>query len=348
MKLRSLLLILLVCILGVGAHATIMTHQYGSKTNKWPMDILALANKPAVVAYSLNRALSHSYTGKLFQAVRASDSTTLDIGMINGIVDHAAYDTFCTSTTCFMSKLYDQGPSHLDFIANTGFGATGSSALVRRIVLTNGKIVFNAEKELNGTLDGPQRPAVGYSTGTRNGDPNNGGMPGTPVTGASVPVTEYWTINGTFSVNNCCFDFGEGESTYSDNGNGHMFALGLGGNPNPLQSIDIENGGLFLSGTGYAGATIENGIAKTDGATVWTGKTGHAQTGALITWNNNVALPGDHTPLLLEGGIAMMQGGDGSNASPGAFYEGYIVASQTADAIDNAIQASSVSFYGPP
>ncbi|WP_260853919.1 arabinofuranosidase catalytic domain-containing protein [Paraburkholderia sp. BCC1886] len=48
-----------------------------------------------------------------------------------------------------------------------------------------------------------------------------------------------------------------------------------------------------------------------------------------------------------QGGLSLGEGGDGS-AAPIQFYEGAIIAKSTANATDDAIQASIASFYGPP
>jgi len=58
----------------------------------------------------MTRALYSAYNGKLFQARRASDGKTQDIGVTaaGGSVDMATLNTFCSETTCSVSLLYDQ------------------------------------------------------------------------------------------------------------------------------------------------------------------------------------------------------------------------------------------------
>lgn len=61
----------------------------------------------ASVAYSL-RLLSSSYSGYAVKIRRASDSTTLNVGFLNGVVDSASIITFCTGTNGFVDTWYDQ------------------------------------------------------------------------------------------------------------------------------------------------------------------------------------------------------------------------------------------------
>ena len=79
-------------------------------TSTGPCDIYAAASNKCVAAHSTVRALFGSYSGPLYQVKRASDSTTKDIGVpaTGGFADTSAQDTFCTGTTCTITKVYDQ------------------------------------------------------------------------------------------------------------------------------------------------------------------------------------------------------------------------------------------------
>src|SRR5215469_7037211 len=75
-----------------------------------PCDIYAAANTPCVAAHSTTRALFASYSGRLYQVERLSDSATLDIGTLaaGGYANAAAQDSFCSGTTCVITEIYDQ------------------------------------------------------------------------------------------------------------------------------------------------------------------------------------------------------------------------------------------------
>ncbi len=84
-----------------------------------------------VAAHSLTRALFAAYDGNLFQVRRASDSKTQDIGVASkgGPVDLSALSTFCSGTTCSVSKLYDQAGNAQRPVAGHGGQSAGHSIL---------------------------------------------------------------------------------------------------------------------------------------------------------------------------------------------------------------------------
>jgi hypothetical protein len=61
-------------------------------------------------AHSIGRRLLASYTGPLFRVRRGSDSTETDINAdpITGAADIAALQTFCSGTTGWLRRIYDQ------------------------------------------------------------------------------------------------------------------------------------------------------------------------------------------------------------------------------------------------
>ena len=75
-----------------------------------PCDIFNREGTPCVAAHSLVRALYSSYAGRIYQVIRASDNSTLDITVLSpgGVANAAAQDKFCTATTCFVHRIYDQ------------------------------------------------------------------------------------------------------------------------------------------------------------------------------------------------------------------------------------------------
>jgi hypothetical protein len=92
------------------------------------------------------------------------------------------------------------------------------------------------------------------------------------------------------------------------------------------------------------------GLAKTDGKSTFALKYGNASSGTLSTaWNGSLPTnknPSSYIPLQQQGGLSLGEGGDGSAMGTGAFSEGVVIAAQTTDVTDSAIQANLVSVYG--
>jgi len=80
----------------------------GGATYVGPCDAIGADCSSPGALYSVTHGMTAAYSGSLFQLIRASDSTTMDIGMVNHVVNLAAVATFCNLTYCNYSKLYDQ------------------------------------------------------------------------------------------------------------------------------------------------------------------------------------------------------------------------------------------------
>ena len=63
-----------------------------------------------LVAYSL-RLLNDDYTGDAITVRRASDNATQGIGFVDGVLDVASLETFCSGTDGFVTTWYDQNGS---------------------------------------------------------------------------------------------------------------------------------------------------------------------------------------------------------------------------------------------
>ncbi|HTQ04024.1 MAG TPA: arabinofuranosidase catalytic domain-containing protein [Polyangiaceae bacterium] len=323
-----------------------------------PGDIAAQAGTPFVAAHSVTRALFAAYSGKLFLARRASDGKTEDIGTAGtgGFVDLNALTTFCSGTTCTVARLYDQTGNGNDLWQDTATSqpSVGSWS----------------------AADGNAYPIVvskGYQW-LRNRNQTKK-IP----TGAS-PQTEYFVVHGDYAgrasgTNGCCYDYGNMENHIGDDGPGTMSALYFGdatdwtrgaGN-GPWVMLDMENG-VFAGGGSiailnagqasvnssdpslkYASPNIVVGLAKTDGTKNFELKYGNASSGALtVAWNGSLPTnsnPTSYIPLHQQGGISLGEGGDGSAMGTGAFSEGAVMASETTDATDDAIQTNLTSVY---
>src|ERR1700722_5198997 len=94
-----------------------------------PCDIYASGGTPCEAAYSTTRALFESYNGPLYQVQRASDSTFLNVGLAStgGVVNVAPENSFCASTTCTITELYDQSPNANNMGISPGPSCSGCS-----------------------------------------------------------------------------------------------------------------------------------------------------------------------------------------------------------------------------
>jgi non-reducing end alpha-L-arabinofuranosidase len=329
-----------------------------TQTGTLPGDIAAAAGTPMVAAHSATRAMFAAYNGKLFQVRRPTDTTTQDINTVaaGGLVDLTALNAFCSGTTCTVTKLYDQ----------TGNGNDMSQGAAANQPTIGFWTASNATKY-------PMIVSKGYQWLR-----NRTAVKKIPT--GSNPQTEYFVVHGdnagrATGTNGCCYDYGNMETHITDDGPGTMTALYFGdatdwtrgaGN-GPWVMLDMENGvfagggpiSILNSGTSsvnpsdpslkYAAPNIVTGLAKTDGKKTFEIKYGNASTGPLsVAWNGSLPTntnPTSYIPLQQQGGISLGEGGDGSAMGTGAFSEGAIIAAQTTDATDTAIQTNLTTIY---
>ncbi|HVV53110.1 MAG TPA: arabinofuranosidase catalytic domain-containing protein, partial [Polyangia bacterium] len=328
------------------------------QTGTPPGDIAMAAGTPMVAAHSLTRAMYAAYSGKLFQVQRKSDNKTQDISpaTTGGLVDLNTLNTFCSGTTCTVARLYDQAGNGNDMWQT----AVASQPTVGFWTAGNGTKY-------------PMAVSAGYQW------LRNRNMTKKIPTGSN-PQTEYFVVHGAYAgraagTNGCCYDYGNMENHIGDDGPGTMTAMYFGnatdwtrgaGN-GPWVMLDMENG-VFAGGgsiailnagnasvnandpsLSYPGLNIVTGLAKTDGKMNFEIKYGNASTGGLsIAWNGSLPTnknPTSYIPLQQQGGISLGEGGDGSAMGTGAFSEGCIIAAQTSDATDDAIQANLTTLY---
>ncbi|KAI1329070.1 alpha-L-arabinofuranosidase B [Xylariaceae sp. FL0255] len=310
-----------------------------------PCDIYASGGTPCVAAHSTTRALYAAYDGPLYQVYRDSDDTTMDIYPVSagGVANAAAQNTFCANTYCVVYKIYDQSgkANHLTG-APPGGAATGAGP--------GGTDLHADAASAPVTLAGAAaygvyiQPGEGYRIDSTNGVP----------TGDSAQ-TIYAIFDGTHYNNQCCFDYGNAETSNDDTGAGHMEAIyfgscsfwGSGSGSGPWVMADLENG-LFsgeAAGKNTANPTIDyrfvTAMVKGE-PNNWAILEGNAQSGSLTTAFSGVR-PSGYNPMHLEGSIILGIGGDNSDSAEGTFYEGAIVAGFTSSTIDAEIQANIVA-----
>jgi len=303
-----------------------------------PCDIYGGAGTQCVAAYSSVRALYSSYGGPLYQVTRASDNATLDIGVLTagGYANAAAQDSFCSGTSCTITRIYDQSPEHNDLTV-AGAGAAGPANVPAQ---ANALPVTVGSHAVYGIY---LPPDVGYRNTTGAGVATNG-----------QPETMYEVASGTNVNNGCCSDFGNVEKTETDTGASHMDAINLAllNDPGstgqgPWVEADLENG-VFEGQTAVNNANAGNpskfvtALLKNNGQTNFALKGGNSQSGTLSTWYSG-ALPNGYSPMHQEGSIVLGTGGDNSNRGTQSFFEGVMTAGYSTDASDDSVQANIVA-----
>jgi non-reducing end alpha-L-arabinofuranosidase len=341
-------------------------------TDGLPGDVAKAAGTPFVAAHAMTRALFASYKGPLFKALRDSDKEEKDIGFVasTGLVDMTALNSFCSGTTCKVTTLYDQSGNGNDMWR----GDVETNA-----PMDNGeapKLCDLMAIEYMSLSDGSKLP-IAVETGAmwkskaqclRNRDKTKN-MP----TGAT-PQTTYAIFHAKYLNNNCCFNYGNTGKRIHYTGPGTLSALNFskiefwskGTGSGPWVMVDWEQGvyagNIAKCGSGAATTadcttTGENPnpsitfdvvttLFKHDGTKHWAMKAGNAKAGTLAVSADLPTLPKGYSPLKQEGGLGLGEGGAGDSNGTGGFSEGAVMAAETADAVDNAIQKSIVSVYG--
>ncbi len=319
-----------------GSLIAVSTSAHGATPT--PCDIYGSAGTSCVAAYSSVRALYATYNGSLYQVTRASDNTAYDVALLvaGGYANAAGQDSFCSGTTCTITKIYDQSPQHNDLTIEPA-GVQGPANVG---AIANALPVTVAGHAAYGIY---LPPGTGYRRASTSGIAKNG-----------QPESMYEVASGTNVNNGCCTDFGNVESTETDTGASHMDALNLAllnapgsAGHGPWVEADLENG-VFQGGTAVNTSNTGNAskfvtaLLKNNGQTTFALKGGNSQTGALSTWYSG-NLPTGYSPMHQEGSIVLGTGGDNSNRGTQSFYEGVMTAGYSTDAADNSVQTNIVS-----
>ena len=316
-------------------------------------DIYAAGGTPCEAAYSTTRALFETYDGPLYQVQRASDSTYLSVGLesTGGVVDVAPENSFCAGTTCTVTELYDQTSNVNNMPISPGTSCSGCSG-GNAGPGPNGADIGAPAQALPVYVGG--QPAYGiefdkFGVGYRDNSPRN-------LPTGSAPDGLYLVTSSNLTDSSCCFDFGQGESNDSDDGNATMNAIYYGtdcwtGNctgPGPWVGADIENG-MYFSNTGANPSAYpsENGAflsawEENNGSTNMTLQYGDAQSGGLIRTYSG-ALPSGYDPMKIQSSIELGTGGDNTSLGTGEFFEAADVSGFPSQATQSAVQANIVA-----
>ena len=316
-----------------------------------PCDIYQSAGTPCVAAHSTVRALYSAYKGALYQVRRASDSSTKDVPVLSagGFADVSVQNAFCSGTKCTISILYDQSTNH-NHLIKSGVAHW----------LANGGTEADAAAGQS-TVSGHTVHGIyvtGYSTNVAYRNNSTTG-----IAKGDQAEAMYMVVDGKRYSDQCCFDYGNAETTGVDDGNGTMEAVywgsdttwgGKGGGNGPWVAADLENG-MFKSNQGgwqttstspndkSVVAAFATAMLKGPSGNHFTLKAADAQSGTLTTmWDGVRPSPG-YSPKKLEGAIILGTGGDGSNGGTGTFFEGAMTSGNPSDATDAAIQANIVA-----
>jgi hypothetical protein len=363
MKTRIILVLMAVLALALIGATYTMAQQAGAGRNapprpEGPCDIYAAGKAPCVAAHSTTRALYASYNGPLYQVLRQSDLTTLDIGVVRptaspvpdagGYANAAAQDAFCANTYCWISIVYDQSPKHNHLIQapRGGFSGPAMGGFNNLPVADLAPITIMGHKAY-GVFIAPGQ-------GLRQND----------AKGAAVDDQaegQYWVIDGHHYNSGCCFDYGNAETDSRDDGNGTMettyygnaTAWYRGQGPGPWIMTDQENNLVgCVNPDGSKNCTTLPTItwrfvtATADGEPHhWRSMGGDAQSGDLKVMFDGPRINPTYDPMRKQGAILLGNGGDNSVGSQGTFYEGAMTAAGTFPSVDtnHRIQADVVA-----
>ncbi|HEX4830106.1 MAG TPA: arabinofuranosidase catalytic domain-containing protein, partial [Trebonia sp.] len=318
-----------------------------------PCDIYASGGTPCAAAYSTTRALFGAYDGPLYQVQRASDAARLDVGpeSAGGVVNVAPENSFCASTTCTISELYDQSANGNNMPVSPGTACSGCSG--GNAGPGPGGADIGAPAQALPVYVGGQ-PAYGidfdkFGTGYRDNSARN-------LPTGSDPDGLYAVMSSNLTSDQCCFDFGQGETNDSDDGDATMNAIYYGtdcwtGNctgPGPWVGADIENG-MYFSDTGNnppaypsESGTFVSAWEENNGSTTMTLQYGNGQSGGLIKTYSG-ALPNGYNPMKVQGSIELGTGGDNTSLGDGEFFEAADVSGFPSQATQSAVQANIVA-----
>jgi hypothetical protein len=311
-----------------------------------PCDLYSSGGTPCVAAHSTTRALYSAYAGALYQVKRGSDGATTTIAPLTagGVANAASQDSFCASTTCLITIIYDQSGrgNHLTQAPPGGFNGPDSNGYDNLASAIGAPVTLNGQKAYGVFVS----PGTGY---------RNNAVSGTATGDAAEGM--YAVLDGTHFNGGCCFDYGNAETSSLDTGNGHMEAIyygdnsvwGTGSGSGPWIMADLENGLFSGSSAGQNTATPSisyrflTAVVK-GGANKWATRGANAASGSLSTYYSG-ARPSvsGYNPMSKEGAIVLGIGGDNSNGAQGTFYEGVMTSGYPSDATENAVQADIVA-----
>jgi hypothetical protein len=316
-----------------------------------PCDIYKAAGTPCVAAHSMVRALYESYNGPLYQVRRTSDKATKDIGVLSpgGFANTSVQDSFLNGKPGTISIIYDQSPdtNHLRkspkalWLPNGGNEANATDGKIK----VNGHTIYGMSVIRGSNIAYRNNATKGIAT-------------------KDQAESMYMIVDGKKYSDQCCFDYGNAETSGKDDGNGTMEAVyfgnditwgGKGEGNGPWIAADLENGVYKSNKGGWQSQSLSVPTAKSVIANFAVAmlkgpsgnrfglKAGNAESGKLVTMWDGVRPTPNYSPKQLQGAIILGTGGDGSNGGVGIFYEGVMTMGNPPDSIDDKIQENIVA-----
>lgn len=332
----------------------------GTDSEEWgatalPCDIFETAGYPCVSAHSMVRLLRSGYTGPLYELCRGNaergpnscQGDALDIRVVEGgYADAAAHTDFCAGRgDCTVTKLYDQAahaggpPNDLEPAPPGGAKATPDNPAKANEL----PVLINGHKAYGMII----RPGIGYRAGC-----SGCNTPiGTDLAIDDDPQTIYMITSMYDTINGCCFNYGNAETTCNADGNGNAEAVyfgmgviwGSGSGEGPWVMADLEFG--LYPGWDSVGQSWDNISSNTpllhdfvtavvvgDTADQNNGKGrfalygGDATQGGLEEKYDGIRPEKTgYVPMRKQGSLVLGISGDNSNAGGGRFYEGAVV-----------------------
>lgn len=325
-----------------------------------PCEVLGNAGNECVSAHSTVRVLVKGYTGPLYQVDTGTE--TRDISSVDGYADSAAQDAFCSSG-CTISIIYDQsgrGNHVTPAPPGSAKSTPGNPAKAGTLpVKINGRSVY-------GILF---RPGQGYRAACNQCKYPQPFPAGLPV--GDEPQTAYMISSQHDLIDGCCFDYGNGEVTANNDGNGTMETVylgmgviwGSGTGEGPWAMMDMENG-LYPGWEAGSDSNIStntplqydfvNAVVVGDTADKNGGK------GRFAIYGGDATAPTikemydgirpekqGYVPMKKQGSVILGIGGDNSNSGGGRFYEGAITTkAATAEVVSELHAAIAAAGYG--
>ena len=320
-----------------------------------PCDIYAAGDTPCVAAHSTTRALYASYNGPLYQIMRQSDGTKLDIGVVQpsandagGYANAAAQDSFCANTYCWITTIYDQSGqgNHLTQAPRGGTGTQLALGGFDNVPVADWAPITIMGHKVYGVFIVP-------GAGMRCDDAHSTAVD-------DQAEGEYWVVNGHHYNGGCCYDYGNAEIDSRDDDAGTMETTYFGSAtswyhgpaPGPWIMTDQENnlvGCVTTDGTKNCDLPIipwrfVTAMAKGE-PHHWTTLGGDSRQGELKVMFDGPRVDRNYDPMRKQGAILLGNGGDNSNGSQGTFYEGAMTKGGTfpSNDTDQKVQANVVA-----
>jgi hypothetical protein len=352
-----------------------------------PSDVFTKAGNTVVSAHSTVRVIVTGYTGPLYELCKGTANpgpasckgTKQNVGSKDGYADVEVHKAFCpgTGSGCTITKIFDQSGKGNDLEPAPRGGVCGADMPANANDLL---ITINGHSAYGIKIVSKDKGGVGH--GYRAGCTECTNKKGNGVPLGDDPETMYMITSQKDLYNGCCFDYGNAETTSTDNKNGTMETLYFGGGvwwgtgssgaretDGQWLMADLEDGlyagwdSVRKSDQKIATNTplkydFVTGVLVGDTADKNAGKGrfalfgGDATTGTLKTLYDGIRpeKPG-YAPAKKEGSIILGIGGDNSCSAGGDFFEGLVGAGpvfskEAVDSLQTVIVSAKYEKFG--